>query len=177
MSEPLQLFVDALDTPTGRFTIAVDLEGRLRAAGWLGGGASLERDLRAFMLTPRVDPFGITSAVRGYFEGERSAIDRIPVVAAGTAFQCAVWEALRDIPCGETRSYRQLACAIGRPTAVRAVGLANGANPIAVIVPCHRVIGADGSLTGYGGGLERKRWLLAHERRPLEETLELWRAR
>ena len=85
------------------------------------------------------------------------------VKTGGTAFQKAVWAALRAIPAGETRSYSQLAAAIGSPKAVRAAGLANGQNPIAVVVPCHRVIGANGTLTGYAGGLERKRWLLAHE--------------
>ena len=82
----------------------------------------------------------------------------------GTPFQRSVWRALRAIPCGETRSYGDIARAIGRPSAVRAVGLANGANPIGVVVPCHRVIGAGGALVGYGGGVDRKRWLLAHER-------------
>src|SRR5207244_8999417 len=79
-------------------------------------------------------------------------------------FQRQVWSALRQIPCGQTWSYGELACHIGRPKAVRAVGLANGANPIGIVVPCHRVIGKDGTLTGYGGGIERKEWLLAHER-------------
>ena len=83
---------------------------------------------------------------------------------AGTDFQREVWRALRGIPCGTTLSYGELARRIGRPNAVRAVGLANGANPIGVVVPCHRVIGSNGSLTGYGGGIERKRWLLDHER-------------
>jgi methylated-DNA-[protein]-cysteine S-methyltransferase len=82
----------------------------------------------------------------------------------GTDFQRAVWKALCTVPCGQTLSYGALARRIGRPKAVRAVGLANGANPIGIVVPCHRVIGADGTLTGYGGGLDRKRWLLAHER-------------
>jgi methylated-DNA-[protein]-cysteine S-methyltransferase len=95
------------------------------------------------------------------------------VTPAGTPFQVRVWTALREIPCGETRSYGDIARRIGDPKAVRAVGLANGANPIAVVVPCHRVIGANGSLTGYGGGLPRKRWLLAHESR----TPDLWTPR
>jgi len=86
------------------------------------------------------------------------------VQTAGTPFQRAVWRALREIPRGATESYSKLAQRIGRPTAVRAVGLANGSNPIGIVVPCHRVIGANGSLTGYGGGMERKRWLLEHER-------------
>jgi methylated-DNA-[protein]-cysteine S-methyltransferase len=93
------------------------------------------------------------------------AIDGLAVAARGTDFQRSVWRALRRIPCGETTSYGALAQRIGRPTAVRAVGHANGANPVSIVVPCHRVIGSDGSLTGYGGGIERKRWLLAHEQR------------
>lgn len=98
-----------------------------------------------------------------WFAGERRAFD-LPLGPEGTPFQRAVWRALRDIPYGETRSYGQIAAAIGRPAAVRAVGAANGQNPLALIVPCHRVIGASGALTGYAGGLERKRWLLGHER-------------
>lgn len=109
------------------------------------------------------DGTGIASAVAAYFAGETAAIDRLPARPRGTPFQQTVWAALRSIPCGTTISYRQLAEAIGRPSATRAVGLANGQNPVSLVVPCHRVIGADGSLTGYGGGLPRKRWLLAHE--------------
>ncbi len=102
-------------------------------------------------------------ALADYFAGDLDAIADLPTAANGTAFQLSVWAALRQIPVGETVSYGALAARIGRPKAVRAVGLANGANPIAIVVPCHRVIGADASLTGYGGGLHRKRWLLAHE--------------
>jgi methylated-DNA-[protein]-cysteine S-methyltransferase len=97
-----------------------------------------------------------------YFAGERREFV-LPLNLKGTAFQQRVWRELQEIPFGKTWSYGQLAARIGRPGASRAVGLANGSNPISVIVPCHRVIGADGSLTGYGGGLPRKRWLLAHE--------------
>jgi methylated-DNA-[protein]-cysteine S-methyltransferase len=98
-----------------------------------------------------------------WFAGERTDFD-LPLRPAGTPFQLAVWRELRAIPYGETRSYGQIAARLGRPSASRAVGAANGANPISVVVPCHRVIGASGALTGYGGGMERKRWLLAHER-------------
>ncbi|MBI2261327.1 MAG: methylated-DNA--[protein]-cysteine S-methyltransferase [Caulobacterales bacterium] len=108
-------------------------------------------------------PGAIRSAVEAWFGGDLTALDGLKVRTNGTDFQHAVWAALRAIPAGETRTYGQLAAAIGSPKAVRAAGLANGQNPIAVIVPCHRVIGADGALTGYAGGLERKRWLLAHE--------------
>jgi methylated-DNA-[protein]-cysteine S-methyltransferase len=103
------------------------------------------------------------NALLAYFEGALDAIDSLPTETNGTPFQRAVWKALRAIPSGRPISYGQLAARIGRPSAVRAVGLANGSNPIAIVVPCHRVIGADLSLTGYGGGLDRKRWLLAHE--------------
>ena len=108
-------------------------------------------------------PDEIRGALAAYFEGELSSIEALPVATGGTDFQRSVWAALRAIPAGETRSYSALATSVGRPAAVRAVGLANGANPIGIVVPCHRVIGKDASLTGYGGGLERKRWLLAHE--------------
>src|SRR5207249_2519894 len=91
------------------------------------------------------------------------AIDDLPVQAHGTAFQQRVWAALRSIPAGRTVTYRHIAEAIGSPSAVRAVGAANGQNPIALIVPCHRVIASDGTLCGYGGGLWRKEWLLRHE--------------
>lgn len=98
-----------------------------------------------------------------FFRGERTGFD-LPLEPTGTAFQLAVWRALREIPYAETISYRQLATRVGNPLASRAVGLANGRNPISIVVPCHRVIGADGSLTGYGGGLDRKRTLLDLER-------------
>jgi methylated-DNA-[protein]-cysteine S-methyltransferase len=97
-----------------------------------------------------------------YFAGERIAFD-LPLDPRGTDFQRSVWTALRDIPFGETRSYADIARAIGRPTAVRAVGAANGRNPLSIVAPCHRVVGSNGALTGFAGGLETKRWLLAHE--------------
>lgn len=99
-----------------------------------------------------------------YFAGARTVFD-LPTAATGTPFQQRVWQALCAIPYGHTASYGDIARAIGHPTAVRAVGLANGRNPLSIVVPCHRVIGSDGSLTGYGGGVERKQWLLAHEAR------------
>jgi methylated-DNA-[protein]-cysteine S-methyltransferase len=105
-----------------------------------------------------------------YFDGERRTFD-LRLALAGTAFQGRVWAALRDIPYGQTISYGELADQIGQPSASRAVGLANGKNPVGIIVPCHRVVGADGSLTGYGGGIERKQYLLAHERRISGQTL------
>jgi methylated-DNA-[protein]-cysteine S-methyltransferase len=180
MAEPLRLLVDRFDTPIGLLTLAADEQGRLRWVGWTDGAADgrLAGELgsagrkRGFDLTSCEDPSGLTTALRAYFRGDLAALDRLPVLSEGTGFQQAVWAALREIPCGETRSYAALARRIGKPGAVRAVGLANGSNPLAVVVPCHRVIGSDGSLTGYGGGIERKRWLLAHERRA-GATLEL----
>ena len=105
----------------------------------------------------------IGGVLRRYFGGDVGALDTVPVELNGTPFQKTVWQALRRIPCGTTISYAELARRIGDPAAVRAVGTANGANPVAVIVPCHRVIGSNGNLTGYGGGLDRKQWLLEHE--------------
>ena len=112
------------------------------------------------------DPAPFAAAVEqlaAYFAGNRESFD-LDLAPIGTAFQLAVWEALRTIPYGETRSYGELAAQIGRPGASRAVGAANGNNPLSIVVPCHRVIGADGSLTGFGGGLPRKQWLLSMER-------------
>lgn len=109
------------------------------------------------------DPFGLASRVRAYFAGDLAAIDGIATDGGGTEFQRRVWAELKRIPRGVTISYGVLAARLGDRNAMRAVGLANGRNPIAVVVPCHRVIGADGSLTGYGGGIARKKWLLAHE--------------
>jgi methylated-DNA-[protein]-cysteine S-methyltransferase len=105
----------------------------------------------------------VVSRLGDYFAGDLDALADIPVNPGGTPFQRSVWSALRRVAPGQTVAYRDLARAIGAPAAVRAVGAANGANPIAIVIPCHRAIGADGSLTGYAGGLERKRWLLAHE--------------
>jgi methylated-DNA-[protein]-cysteine S-methyltransferase len=105
----------------------------------------------------------LRSLLARYFGGDAAVIDAVPVELNGTEFQKRVWQALRRIPSGSTISYGELARRIGEPAAVRAVGAANGANPVALIVPCHRVIGSDGSLTGYGGGLDRKKWLLVHE--------------
>jgi methylated-DNA-[protein]-cysteine S-methyltransferase len=108
--------------------------------------------------------------LREYFAGKRREFD-LPLRLQGTPFQQRVWRELTEIPFGETWSYGELAKRISKPSASRAVGLANGRNPISIMVPCHRVIGADGSLTGYGGGLPRKRWLLAHEGGPQELDL------
>lgn len=112
---------------------------------------------------PARDPCGYAARVRAYFDGDLEALDGIPVETGGTSFQRAVWSALRAIPPGQTRSYAALAAAVGRPRAARAVGAANGRNPVALVLPCHRVVASSGALSGYAGGVERKRWLLAHE--------------
>ena len=169
MSETLSLLIDRTDTPLGELLIVADREGNLRASHWTDHETTLRRSLsqhygeNGFTLEAARNPNNLTEALRRYFAGELTAIDGLPVQTGGTPFQREVWRALRTIPCGTTVSYGELAEQIGRPAAVRAVGLANGANPVGIVVPCHRVIGADGSLTGYGGGLERKSWLLAHE--------------
>jgi len=169
VANSLQFSLDRLPTPIGDLQIVADDEGNLRATLFTEN----DRDLQSILtrhyaparieLAPARDPHGLTSALASYFAGDLHAIDDIPVKTAGTDFQRTVWRALRDIPCGTTISYGELARRIGKPDAVRAVGTANGANPIGVVVPCHRVIGADGSLTGYGGGMHRKQWLLEHE--------------
>jgi methylated-DNA-[protein]-cysteine S-methyltransferase len=170
VDQPLRFFIDRFTTPIGTMMIAADANGNLRAALFTEDEDLIRRYLRfqsgriGFILESQLNPHGFAETIARYFAGELDAIDRIPVETGGTPFQREVWQALRTIPCGTTNSYGQLAKCIGRPAAVRAVGLANGANPVAVVVPCHRVIGSNGSLTGYGGGIERKRWLLDHER-------------
>lgn len=162
-------FVEQIETPVGPLLMVADDEGTLRVLEFHDRKERwqphLEKRFDGARLTEKRNAFGHAKTLARYFDGDIAAIDRIPASGAGTAFQQSVWTALRTIPGGATLSYGALARQIGRPAAVRAVGLANGANPIAIVVPCHRVIGSDGSLTGYGGGLERKRWLLAHEAR------------
>jgi methylated-DNA-[protein]-cysteine S-methyltransferase len=168
--ERMSLEYDELDTPVGRLTVIVDEAGQLRLVGWHEGHARMARSLElvthgsGYALAPEPRPSVASRALAAYFQGDLHAIDGLPVAGLGTAFQTQVWRALRSIPCGETISYAELARRIQNPAAVRAVGRANGANPVGIVVPCHRVIGADGTLTGYGGGIERKRWLLEHER-------------
>ena len=161
--------IERFETPTGRMLVVNDDQDRLRAVDWDDHEERMQRLLRRYYPNQHIALREVSrkSAARraldAYFDGELSAIDTLGTVTSGTDFQREVWSALRRIPSGGTLSYGALASKIGRPAAVRAVGLANGANPIAIVVPCHRVIGANASLTGYGGGIERKRWLLAHE--------------
>lgn len=126
--------------------------------------ARLAARFKAAEWASSADPAGAASALERYFAGDRDALDALAVDPGGTPFQRQVWLTLRRIRAGTTWSYAELARAVERPQAVRAVGAANGANPLALVLPCHRVIGANGSLTGYGGGLDRKAWLLRHER-------------
>lgn len=139
-------------SPVGDILLRADAEGRLT-----------ELYLRHDGAEDTGGPFDdVREQLDAYFAGEREAFD-VPLALHGTEFQLRVWEQLRKIPFGETISYSELAQRLGDRKLVRAVGLANGRNPVSIIVPCHRVIGADGSLVGYGGGLERKQWLLEHE--------------
>jgi methylated-DNA-[protein]-cysteine S-methyltransferase len=166
-----KLFIDRIDSPLGAMVAVHDEHEQLRVLDFQDYEPRMRRLLRLhygqegqnFMLERAAAPRSIAGALGRYFEGDLTAIDYIPTATGGTQFQRDVWGALRKIPVGSTVSYGALARRLGCPKAVRAVGLANGANPIGVVVPCHRVVGADASLTGYGGGIERKRWLLSHE--------------
>jgi methylated-DNA-[protein]-cysteine S-methyltransferase len=164
---PESLRLDRMATPIGEALIVTDEAGILRAFDWADREPGMVRLLRLHYgsLRPQAGaaPIQVKRVLRRYFEGELGVLAVIEWRTRGTAFQRAVWAGLTTIPPGETLSYAGLAARLGCATAVRAVGTANGANPISVVVPCHRVIGADGSLTGYGGGIERKRWLLRHE--------------
>ncbi|MFO1060658.1 MAG: methylated-DNA--[protein]-cysteine S-methyltransferase [Dongiaceae bacterium] len=171
MAEPAAdaLRLDRLETPIGALLLVADGAGRLQAAEWADAAERLAPVLRRRFATsldalqPAHDPAGLTGALAAYFAGDLGAIDDLPIGEGGTGFQRRVWAALRGIPAGTTATYGAIAARLGRPAATRAVGHANGANPVSVVVPCHRLVGADGSLTGYGGGLARKRWLLTHE--------------
>jgi methylated-DNA-[protein]-cysteine S-methyltransferase len=150
----------AMESPVGTLTLTA-VDGRLTGLHMDGqrhapaSSADWERDDAGLA--------GVVEQLDAYFAGGREAFD-VPLDLVGTEFQRSVWAGLLEIPYGETMSYGELARRVGRPGASRAVGLANGRNPVAIIVPCHRVIGANGTMTGYGGGLDRKVWLLEHER-------------
>jgi methylated-DNA-[protein]-cysteine S-methyltransferase len=126
-------------------------------------GAALARRFPGAAVVEAADPAGALTALRGYFAGDLAALDRLAVDPGGTPFQRGVWLALRTIPPGTTIAYAELARRVGTPRGFRAVGISNGKNPIAIVLPCRRMIGKDGTLTGYGGGLWRKAWLLRHE--------------
>lgn len=166
----MRLWLDRRTSPIGTMLILLDEAGQVRALDFEDFEARMLRLLRlhhgsqvsieARLVTPAV-----AEALDAFFDGELDRLAGLSVATGGTAFQRGVWRALRGIPPGRTMSYGELAVTLGRPSASRAVGMANGANPIALVVPCHRVIGQSGALTGYAGGLWRKRWLLEHEGR------------
>ena len=172
----LHFTVSHMPTPIGEMRLVTDERGIVRALDWDDYTDRMDRLLIQQYGRERVRlaagpmPPALRARLDAYFAGELHTIDDIEVETAGTPFQREVWAALRLIPVGQTFSYGAQAAKIGRPAAVRAVGLANGANPVGLIVPCHRVIGANGSLTGYGGGIERKRWLLRHEGARFKDT-------
>ncbi|MFT4121137.1 methylated-DNA--[protein]-cysteine S-methyltransferase [Bradyrhizobium sp.] len=159
--------LDRLPTPIGVALLVTDADGALRALDWEDYEPRMRELLRlhygAVSLDDRSAPAAVRTALSGYFEGDLRQLRAIEWRIAGTPFQQKVWTALAKIPAGTTMSYGALAAKIEMPRAIRAVGHANGSNPISVVLPCHRLIGADGSLVKYGGGLERKRWLLRHE--------------
>lgn len=162
---PETLTLDRIKTPIGMALTVTDEAGVLRAFNWTDYEDAMQAWIaRRYPRAERREGKGpLRGAMDAYFGGEVRAFEAVAWHGEGTAFQQKVWQTLCGIPAGETISYAILAERIGKPTAMRAVGLANGSNPVALIVPCHRVIGANGSLTGYGGGLPRKRWLLEHE--------------
>jgi methylated-DNA-[protein]-cysteine S-methyltransferase len=161
-----ELQLDALDSPIGTVLIVVDDE-RLCALDFADCEQRmmtlLQRRYGPVHLVQTTNPAGFSSRIHAYFAGDYQSLDNIPISIGGTDFQQQVWTALRTIRPGTTISYRELAAKLEKPTAYRAVGAANSLNPIGIVLPCHRVIGADTSLTGYAGGLDRKQWLLQHE--------------
>jgi methylated-DNA-[protein]-cysteine S-methyltransferase len=159
--------LDRLKTPIGVALLVTDEEGMLRALDWEDHEPRMRQLLRlqygAVELKNGRAPAAMKAALSAYFKGDLDRLGEVKWRLAGTPFQRKVWTALPKIPVGSTMSYGALAAKLGSPRAMRAVGHANGSNPISVVVPCHRLIGADGSLVKYGGGLDRKRWLLRHE--------------
>ena len=159
--------LDRIETPVGIALLVTDADGALRALDWEDYEPRMKELLRlhygSVVLQDRSSPGDTRAALSGYFGGDLDRLTTIKWRVAGTPFQRKVWTALAKIPPGTTMSYGALAAQLDAPKAMRAVGHANGSNPISVVLPCHRLIGANGSLIKYGGGLERKRWLLAHE--------------
>ena len=161
-----ELLIDRIDSAIGTILVVSDGES-LCALDYAGCEQRMMKLLHArygrVRLREATDPLGFSSRMRAYLAGDLGCVNRIPVNTGGTAFQQQVWSALRAIPPGTVFSYGALAARLGKPTAYRAVGMTNALNPIAIVVPCHRLVGANGALTGYAGGLERKQWLLQHE--------------
>lgn len=162
----MKIEIADIASPVGNLTIAVAenrLVGLCFEGLWPRRRSALEKRDSGCTFARTGDPGGMASRLARYFDGDLGALASIDVETRGTPFQQSVWRQLRLIPAGQTRTYAEIARAIGAPTAVRAVGAANGANPVGIVVPCHRVIGSDGKLTGFAGGLPAKRWLLEHE--------------
>ena len=159
--------IAVVHTPIDALTLAAK-DGRLCLLHFGSREAPVRQQLHRWYpgdsIEHRPDPAGAATALAKYFSGQLDAIETIEVELNGTPFQQRVWQALRTVRAGRTASYAEIASSIGSLAAVRAVGAANGANPVAIVVPCHRIIGSNGTLTGYGGGLKRKEWLLRHER-------------
>ncbi len=164
-----ELWMDEFETPIGRVRIGVEAQGALAALEFVEHVVRMEALLHKrygeFQWRRSHNPAGVTQSLQAYFDGAVRALDDLPVSVQGTPFQRHCWLALRRIPAGDTASYAEQARWVGRPGAYRAVGQANGLNPVALVLPCHRVIGSNRTLTGYASGLDRKLWLLAHERR------------
>jgi methylated-DNA-[protein]-cysteine S-methyltransferase len=162
----MELLIDRVESEIGEILIVTDGD-RLCALDYADYQDRMTTLLRTrygqFHLQDSVNPHGFSSLLQAYLGGDYAALNQISVNPGGTAFQRQVWEVLRDIPPGTTASYKELAQRLGKPNAYRAVGMANSLNPVSIVIPCHRVIGANAHLTGYAGGLERKRWLLQHE--------------
>ena len=162
----VELLIDRIPTEIGTVLIVSD-EKAVCAVDFEDCEARmhelLTKNYEAFKLIPKRNPLGISDRLQAYFEGDFSAIDDILVNPGGTDFQREIWLNLRSIPPGKTITYGQLASLLNKPKSARAVGMTNSLNPISIVLPCHRVIGANGKLTGYAGGLDRKRWLLHHE--------------
>ena len=165
----LILLEDKIATPLGPLWILCDEQYRLRAVEWEEHSDRMEQLLdlhyraEGYQRMASSNPNGLSAQMKEYFDGNLGIIDTLPSETGGTPFQRDVWKALRTIPCGQVMHYGQLAEELGRPRAARAVGAANGSNPVSVVVPCHRVIGRNGTMTGYAGGVQRKEWLLRHE--------------
>lgn len=163
----MTLYREQVDSPLGSLTLMTEKDGTVRLLEFTSESERTSRhtarQAKGAEIVDGPAPGPAREALAAYFAGDMTALDGLTVAADGTPFRKKVWAALRSIPVGKTWSYGELAQAIGSPKGFRAVGSANGANPISIIVPCHRVIAADGSIGGYAGGLNRKEWLLAHE--------------
>ena len=164
---PESFNLDRLPTPIGTALLVTDADGLLRALDWDDYEPRMNQLLRlhygAVELKDARSPRELRTALSGYFKGDLDRLASIAWRVAGTPFQQKIWHALPNIPAGTTLSYGAFAAKLDVPRAVRALGHANGSNPISVVLPCHRLIGSSGSLVKYGGGLQRKRWLLRHE--------------